>query len=236
MSLFTNFDSSVLHASLHIGWVSLGCLSCYWMAESLGEEWTSKIKFIIWSIISWNSCSWLASSSPDAWWSTNCFTLEFHAMQELRNAISALDVISWMLWGTEVVLWNQIFSIRPYAIRASLAFSCSHACALLEILFGSCKTHCWWMTEFRLEDWSWTRWSWWIGRISCIGIIRVGKSNPITSTLKVQATSSISNSLAIVNIWSNSWVYGSASKERSSWWRPVIPFANRISQAGFVSV
>jgi hypothetical protein len=88
------------------------------MAESLGEQWSFQIgsgDIRVVGIGSWDICWSLLSSSPLAWSDASSIGIRVDALSD------EVDVISHVGWGTEVFIWDQSFSIAPYAVTSALS-------------------------------------------------------------------------------------------------------------------
>jgi len=82
------------------------------MAESLGEQWSFQIgsnNIGVLGIDSWDISWCLFTSSPFAW--SDACSIGLRADARFND----LDVISHIGWGTEVSIWDQSFSVTPYA-------------------------------------------------------------------------------------------------------------------------
>jgi len=123
-----------------------------WMAEVLSEQWNSR-------------SSWLGivtlSMSPSATIFTGSSSFSGNTF------LDKLSVSSEVHWSTEVMIWDQFFSIRPVA-------TCSDRALLSVILFKtefpfsfwSILGYLSWMAEVLREDWSWSSWLSWFVNIS----------------------------------------------------------------------
>jgi hypothetical protein len=85
------------------------------MAELLGEHWSSQVNDIIGWNVSWDISWCLLSSSPLAWSDASSISIRVDARSD------SLNVISHIGWGTEVSIWDQSFSVTPYAVTSALS-------------------------------------------------------------------------------------------------------------------
>jgi hypothetical protein len=87
------------------------------MAESLGEQWSFQIgsgDIGVDSISRWDISWCLFTSSPLAWSDACSISIRVDARSD------GLDVISHKGWSAEVMIWDQSFSVTPYAVTSAL--------------------------------------------------------------------------------------------------------------------
>jgi hypothetical protein len=113
--------------------------SADWVTESLREEWSGDVNFIVDGIILWNIGSSLLSSSPLALSITGSFSF-------LNNtSFDNFNIISDVGWSAEVMIWDHSFTITPHADSVAICFRIVDA--LSEVILNGGIGECDWVAE-----------------------------------------------------------------------------------------
>jgi hypothetical protein len=105
----------------------------------------------------------LLSSSPFAFWdvtSSFCIHTDAH--------FDCVDIISNISWGAEVSIWDQGYSVTPFAFSSCFGSAKSNGVQIEARWEFSSKvtSELFWVAELFGEEWSLARWNlWWFGII-----------------------------------------------------------------------
>jgi len=126
------------------------------VAELSCEQWSLSSRWLSW--LNWWSSGGISSLSPLA-------SLVAVSYSDSRDAsLDEINVGSEVHWSTELVIWDQFFTIRPVATSSDGArLDVGSGDALfpngLWSFFGDVD----WMAEVLREQWSWSSWLGWLG-------------------------------------------------------------------------